>query len=248
MFPQELVQIIDETFTVNSISAINGNTRNTTKITLPEKTKGYIYRISVTPKGSNALSNSLFDLLQTVGSTNISLASSFAKYTIQNGDNNSVDAFIFDNVFDADNFLSKKDLNWSACKMMLNRLSCCFASQDCIGRNVYFGFRNNNTMQGLNVRLEIVALVDQSLTANYKYSYPISNTTNKEVIYLISTDNINWEKIQLRSGYKFTHLIDAAELFIKINTERKSVVYKLTPDERYKVYWNIKGYLDLMRY
>ncbi|RZJ71450.1 hypothetical protein [Flavobacterium sp.] len=248
IFSQELIQVTDETLTVNSVSAINGHTRNTAEITLPEKTKGYIYRISVTPKGSNALSNSLFDLLQTIGSTNISLTSSFAKYAIKNGDNNSVDAFIFDNVVDANNFLNKRDGHWSLCKSMLNRVSCCFASQECIGRKVYFGFRNNNAMQGLNVRLEIVALVDQSLSANYKYSYPISNTTDKEVRYLISTDNINWEEIQLRNGYKFSHLVSVAELYFKITTLRKSVAYKITPNERYKIYWNTNGYLDLTRY
>lgn len=248
-FSQELVQVTDETITVNSTSAINGYTRNKTEVIFPEKTIGYIYRISITSKGANPVNNSLFGLLQNIGSTNISLASSFAKFAIQNNDNNAVDAFIFSNVYDADNFYSKKDQNWSACKSMPNRVNCCFATKECLGKQIYFGFRNNNIMQGLNVRIEIVALVDKASSSDYKYSYTINNSSGKELKYSLSLDGINWEETQLRNGYLQTHTIDKNEVYFKIFTDNlKFVTYKLTPNERYKIFLNSQGLWDLIRY
>lgn len=43
---------------------MSGNTRNITQVTLPEKTKSYIYRISISPKGKSSVDNSLFELLE----------------------------------------------------------------------------------------------------------------------------------------------------------------------------------------
>ena len=160
IYAQELVQVTDETLTVNSVTAMTGYTRNKTEVTLPDRTSGYIYRISVFPKGTNPAGPSLFSLLKKLGSSNISLASSFAEYAIANNDNSSVDAFIFSSPDDANNFYAKKDGYWNACKSMPNRVSCCFATKECMGKEVYFGFRNNNIMKGLDVKLEVVALVE----------------------------------------------------------------------------------------
>lgn len=99
----------------------------------------------------------------------ISLASSFTKFAIKNNDNNAVDAFIFNNVFDAENFYAKKDGNWTSCKIMMNRGNRCFMSKECLANKIYFGFRNNNTMQGLSVRLEVVAIVDSNSQVSFKY-------------------------------------------------------------------------------
>lgn len=248
-FSQELIQVTDETLTVNSTSAISGYTRNKTEVILPEKTIGYIYRISIFPKGENPVDNSLFDLLQNIGSTKISLAGSFAEFAVRNNDNNAVDAFIFNNVYDADNFYSKKDQNWNACKSMPNRVNCCFATKECIGRQIYFGFRNNNIMQGLNIRIEIVALVDKTTTFDYKYSYTINNSSGKELKYSLSLDGINWQETQLRSGYLKTHTIDKNVMYFKIFTDDlKFVTYKLIPNERYKIFLNTQGLWDLIRY
>lgn len=249
LLSQELIAVTDETITVNSTTAINGYTRNRTEVILPEKTTGYIYRISIFPKGMTSKNTSLFDLLEDIGSPNISLASSFAKFAINNNDNNSVDAFIFNNIYDADNFYSKNDDNWNACKSMLNRVSCCFATEECIGQTIYFGFRNNNIMQGLDVRIEIVAVVDKTSTYDYKYSYTIDNSSDRELKYNVSIDGANWEETQLRSGYHQTHTIGKKEMFFKIFTDNfKYVTYKLTPNERYKIFLNENGIWDLIRY
>lgn len=250
IFSQELIQVTEETITVNSTSAINGYTRNITSVTLPEKTKGYIYRLSIVKKGQQSNSSPLLDLLENMEPANISLAASFSKFAIQNNDNEAVDAFIFNNTYDADNFYAKKDNNWSSCKSMFNRVSCCFASQDCIGHKIFFGFRNNNIMQGLDIKLEVVALVDNTMTNNFKYSYSINNTSNQELKFLISIDNINWTETTLRSGYLKTFTFEQNEIYFKINTNNfKSASYKMIPNERYKILWNQNlSKWDLNRY
>lgn len=250
IYSQKLIAVIDETFTVNSTSSMTGYTRNITQISLPEKTKSYIYRISIFPKGSSSVDNTLFDLLKKMGGVNVNLATSFAQFAVKNNDNFAVDAFIFSNTYDSDNFFSKKDGNWSACKTMNNRVSCCFSTDDCIGRNIYFGFRNNNMMQGVDVKLEVVAVIDSTMTSNFKSSYSILNSSNRELKYLISFDNKNWTETTLRNGYLQNLSFDQKEVFFKIYTNKyKFSAYKLTPNERYKIIYNQNSSKwDIVRY
>jgi hypothetical protein len=249
-YAQELVQVTDEVITVNSTSSLTGYTRNKTEVILPEKTISYIYRISIFPKGKSDVDNSLFDLLKSMGSSKVSLTTSFAEFAIKNNDSEAIDAFIFNNTYDADNFYTKKDNNWSACKSMMNRVSCCFATKECIGNKIYFGFRNNNIRQGLDVKIEIVALVDKNSTAHYKYAYSINNDTNVELTYSISLDNQNWVEKTLRSGYLQNFSLEQKEIYFRISSANNKIInYKLTPNERYKIFWNIKNeYWDLNRY
>lgn len=236
---QELIQVIDETLVVNSSTAIGGNTRNKTEVTLPEKTKAYIYRISIFPKGESSIANSLFDLLQQMGGANVAMASSFTQFAIKNSNNNAVDAFIFNNTYDSDNFYAKRDESWSACKSMANRVNCCFSTKECIGKQVFFGFRNNNITQGLEVKLEIVAVVDNSMEADYKYSYTIENPTGRDLKFQISTDKTNWKDYNLRDGYKQIFTFEQQEIYIRIYTDRlKFSSYKLGPNDRYRIIWN----------
>jgi hypothetical protein len=235
---QSLVEITNETLTVNSTSNMTGNTRNKADVKLPENTIKYIYRISVLPKGDATVANSLFDLLQTAGPASVKVASSFAQYAIGNNDNLSVDAFIFNNVYDAEKFYNKES-DWGACKSLMNRVSCCFATSDCIGQQVFFGFRNNNIMQGLDVKLEVVALVDTSSASTSKYSYTIENGTGREISYYISLDNVNWKQVSLRDGYQHNPTVEQSTLYFKLVTNTsKSVLYTLRPNERYKIVWN----------
>lgn len=247
---QQLVQVSDEVITVNSSTSLTGYTRNKTEVLLPEKTIGYVYRISVFPKGSVSVGTTLFDLLDAVGGTNISLASSFARFAITNNDSNSIDAFIFNNTYDADNFFSKNDGNWSSCKSLMNRGSCCFATKECLGNKIYFGFRNNNIAQGLDVKIEIVALVDINSTSIYKYSYSINNKTNIELKYFVSLDNVNWQENTLRSGYLQNFSFSQREIYFKIVSNNfNTKAYKLAADERYQLFWNDKELCwDLSRY
>lgn len=250
LYAQQLIQVTDETITVNSTTSLTGNSRNKTEVALPEKTKAYIYRISIFPKGKSKVDNSLLDLLTEMGGANVSMAASFAQFAIKNNDNSSIDAFIFNNTFDADNFYNKKDGDWNACKTMTNRVSCCFSTKDCIGPKIFFGFKNNNIMQGLDVKLEIVALIDTSLKSDYQYSYTIRNSSNTEVKYMLSLDNINWKELSLRNDYNQTFTFHQEEIYFKIKTDSfKSSTYKLIPNERYRIFWNTSlAKWDLTRY
>lgn len=249
-YGQELVSVTDEVLTVNSATALSGHPRNKTEVTLPEKTIGYIYRISIFPKGQTAVDHSLFDLLKEVGGKNISMASSVAKFAIKNNDGNAIDAYIFNNTYDADNFYDQKDTNWTACKTLMNRVSCCFYTNECMNNKIYFGFKNNNLMQGLDVKIEIVALVNKNAFYNNQYTYAITNSANIEIKYSLSTDNIRWEEMRLRQNYLQNHKMPQKEIHFRINTGLNKVVnYKLIPSERYKIYWNTKNLCwDLMRY
>jgi len=237
-YSQKYIDVTDETLTVNSRTALLGNTRNITSITLPEKSIGYIYRVSVFPKGNADAANSLFKLIRSVDPST-ALATTLMQFSIKNNDGNSVDAFIFNNTYDADNFYAKNDNNWSACKSMPNRSNCCFSTNDCINRTIYFGFRNNNISQGLDVKLEVVAIVDSSKLSNYSFSYTVQNGTDREIKIQISNDDLNWAEKSLRSGYQETYTLEQSKMYIRIYTTTDSFVhYKLDPAERYKIIFN----------
>jgi len=247
---QELVQVINEVITVNSTSSLLGYTRNKVQVRLPEKTKSYIYRISVYPKGNAGIDQSLLELLKKVGGAEVALMSSLSDFAIRNNDNLSIDAFIFNNVYDMDNFYSKNENNWSACKTMLNRANSCISVKECLNKDVFFGFRNNNISQGLDVKLEIIALVDSTSTVDYLHSFTINNNSNQELKYFLSPDNINWKEMVLRKGYINSFNIEQEKLFFKIYTDKyKFSSYRLDPSERYKIIWNSSKMIwDLVKY
>jgi len=247
---QSLVQVLDETITVNSIYALSGNTRNKAEIRLPEKTKSYIYRISVFKKGEGGINKSLLEILNDFGGAKVSLMTSFANFAVKNNDNLAVDAFIFNNIYDAENFIGRKDGNWSACKSMPNRQNSCFVMSQCLNRDVFFGFRNNNISQGLDVKLEVVALVDSTQKADHLFSFKIVNSSGREIKYLISKDEQNWEQDNLRHSYFKSYSIEQRYMYFKIYTDKqKFVYYKINPEDRYKIIWNTnKAMFDLIRY
>ena len=249
IYSQQLVPLTDETITVNSTTSLTGITRNKVEVTIPENTKAYIYRISIFKKGESNSDNSLFDLLQKFGTSNISLASSLAQFAVRNNDNIAVDAFIFSNSYDAQGFVDMQDGTWSHCKEMRNRVNCCFSSKECLGRKLYFGFRNNNIMQGLDVKLEVVALIDSG-SSNFTYSYSITNSANRELKFMLSEDQENWTSKTLRPGYTLPFSLPESNIYFKIYTDQfRFVLYKINPDERYQILWNNnKNSWDLSRY
>jgi len=130
---------------------------------------------------------------------------------------------------------------------MPNRTNCCFESDECINNRIFFGFRNNNIAQGLNVRLEVIAFIDDS--TGDKFSYTITNSTPNEVKYFVSTDNTNWEESLLRSGYHMIYNNSLKEFYFKTVSNKKTAAYKILPNERYKIVIdNQTGKLDLIRY
>lgn len=229
MAQQNLIEVLSDNFTVNSVSAFGGNTRNFAEVVLPDNAIGYVYRLTVVRKGAGSLSNSLFTLLKQQG-TNVTLGVSLAQFAIQNADGNAVDAYIFSSPYDKDNFYAKRDGSWNACKQMPNRSNCCFSTRDCLGKRVYFGFRNNNTMQGLDVKLEVVAVVDTTHQQQVSNTFSITNGSTREIEYQISSDGIRWEKVNVRPNYSNNHSSILPELMVRIyTTPTQFVSYKIQP-------------------
>ncbi|MBY0480829.1 MAG: hypothetical protein K2Q21_05690 [Chitinophagaceae bacterium] len=240
-----------EVITVNSTTSMTGYTRNITKVVLPEKTSAYVYRVTILPKGGRVADGSLLKVLSGLaGSSGLGAGISLMDYAIKSNDGNSVDAFIFNNPYDADYFYKKQDANWTACKAMPNRGNCCFYSGECLGREIYFGFKNNNIRQGLDVQLEVVAITDSSLVGTSRYSLTILNGTTGLVKYQVSSDMVNWQNFELRTGYQNTLDLSQNMAYCRIFTDNlKYVQYKVVPGERYKIVWNMQQLkLDLQRY
>lgn len=235
---QELIKVFDETLTVNSKSNYGGNSHNLAEVILPKKTTAIIYRISIFDKGTGLFDTELIELLKQVGGAKISLATTFAEFGVKSNDNEAVDIHLFNNIYDATDFHHKKE-GWSACKSQLNRTNCCVKTSEFLTNRIFFGFKNNNYMQGLDVRLEVVAILDTSLKYDYKYTYQITNGANKELNFLISFDGQNWENATLRNGYIMPINTEKNPIFFKINTdETKKSEYRLQPNERFKIIFN----------
>jgi hypothetical protein len=237
---QQYSNVTDETITVNSKTSLSGSTRNITNVELPEKTIGFIYRISTFSRGNADVDNSLFKLVKSV-EPSTALVTSLMEFAIKNNDGNSLDAFIFNNTYDADNFAAKKDGNWTACKSMMNRGNCCFPTKDCLNHRIYFGFRNNNISQGLDVKLEVVAIIDTVKGKAQTYSYTLLNSTANELKFYVSYNDTAWTINSLRANYQATFTFEKPVIYVKIYTNAMSFVhYKLTPDNRYKFVFNVQ--------
>ena len=251
---QQYVNVMDQLFTVhsagNAFMNSNSNSRSFIQVDFPAKTTGYIYRISTSPKtvvnGQNA---QLYELLKGVSPANIVMGASLAQFVINNSDGSAIDAYTFSNVYDVNNFIQKKEGNWTPCLQNAGVISACYASNKCLSPTMYFGFRNNNITTGLNIHLEIVALVDTASTAaSYSYNYTIANGANQPLNYLISNDNIKWERFNVQQGYVSNIKRDQSVLHIRLVTSILNMVtYEIHPDDRYRIIWNGNRW-DLTKY
>lgn len=231
-----LIKITDETVTVNSTSNLSGNSKNLTEIDIPQKTKAYIYRVSIYPRGQYSNENSLVSLLSSMDPDELALTNSFGQFAIKNSGYN-IDAYIFNNSSDASNFLKGK--TFYACKSFTNKSNFCYSENTCLGNRIYVGLNNNSLMQGLDVRIEVVAIVDNSSDATSTYSYNVENPTNTGVNFSISTDNTNWTNHSVSSRKSLTFKLNQGHCFLKIQTSLfKTVNYKIYSGRKYKVYWN----------
>jgi hypothetical protein len=246
-FGQSYVQVADQTLTVNSTSNLTGRSRQYVRVDLPSNAIGYVYRATIMPKGATASNSNLLSLLANYAPKEIALGAQLTQLAVNVNDGNALDAFTFYNPYDADNFVAEHDNNWSSCTSNLNIINTCYSTNRCLNPTLFFGFRNNNLMQGLNVRLEIVAITD-SIKQLPSVTYSILNATDQEIKFQLSNNQRTWESMSLRSGY-VKSLTEDKPLFIRIYTSLfKFVNYKLDPNERYRIIWSNQGKWDLIRY
>ncbi|ADB40000.1 hypothetical protein [Spirosoma linguale] len=237
-FSQELVEVLSETFTANSITSMSGSTRNVAEVQLPRGSIGYTYRISVFKRGRVSIGNGLLSLLQSVPMSQLTIGANLAQYALSQNDGTQIDYFIFTTPDDKNAFYRKVDGNWSSCRSFLNRVNTCSHSDKCINETIWFGFRNNNMSQGLDIHLEVVAIVNQDNT-DETYSFKITNGALQDVNFQLSADNQNWQECSLRSNYEGTWRFKQSYAYFKLTTQGKGTVnYRINNNERYKITLN----------
>lgn len=155
---QKLVSAVDNTITVFSRNAPAGNT-DVIEVSLPANTRSYVYRISIFKKDQWIAGPSLAVLLDSMGARKVSQATDFRQFAVSNNDNTIASAFIFTNPNDADHFYHNKPGS-RACKNLQRITSTCLSSNQCLGKKLYFGFSNGNAADEIDVRLEVVGVVE----------------------------------------------------------------------------------------
>ena len=250
---QRYIGIMDQLFTVHSAGNVfvntNSNSRNIIQVNFPVKTKGYIYRITTGSGNSAGQPEKLYQLLKSMVPPQVAMEASLAQFVINSTDSKAIDAYIFSNVYDSNNFLQKREGNWTACQQNSGVLSTCLASDQCISPTIYFGFRNNNLANPINVHLEVVAIVDTTSQIDFSYSYTVANGTTQAINYQISNDQTNWESYTVAQGYANTLKRDQQVIYIRlITTALNMVTYEIHPEQRYRIIWSNAGRWDLVTY
>ena len=240
---QQFVSVMDQLFTVHSSGNVfvnnNSSSRNIIEVHLPAKTVGYVYRVSAKAKNSLTGQNAqLFDLLKTIAPKQIVMEAALTQFAVQQTDGEAIDVFAFNTADDANIFLRKQDNFLRPCWYNLGVINTCFAKNTCLSPTIYFGFRNNNLATGINVHLEVVAVIDTSAKIEYRYS--ISNGVNQNLYYLLSNDQVNWERHLVATGYTDNLSSGQSKLYIRLITSVTSMVtYEILPEQRYRIVWNI---------
>lgn len=249
---QQFVPVMDQLFTVHSSGNLlvnsNSSSRNVIDIHLPDKTVGYIYRVSAKAKNSvSGSNNQLFELVKGIAPKQIVMEAAIAQFVVNQADGAAIDVFAFNTVADANGFLLKQDNVWRPCWYNLGVLNTCYARNTCISPTIYFGFRNNNLATGINVHLEVVAVVDTNATNTYGYT--LSNGANQSLSYLLSSDQVNWERHSITAYDANTFNSTQSKLYIRLVTfVLNMVTYELLPGQRYRIVWNNIGRWDLVTY
>jgi len=112
---------------------------------------------------------------------------------------------------------------------------------------VYFGFRNNNLAAPVNVHLEVVAIVDTAARAAVPVACTITNGTNQGANYLISTDQLHWQRYSLMAGDSRTLELDQTKRYIRVVSGLFDFrTYEIQPAKRYRLIVNTAGKLDVI--
>lgn len=234
-----LEDVFSQVLTVNSRTAIKGNTRSVVRLSLPPNTYAYVYRLTITKKGDMGMSTALFKLLKGMEDKRIAIPAALAELAIKNSENEAVDAYIFASSYDCENFANKKDESWIACNEMSQVANSCRYVDFALGPMVYFGFRNNNYLQGLDIKLEVVALVDDAMKFQ-KYTFGILNKSGQDMNFYMSYDDKEWEFMpQIRDDHENWYTRPQNYLYVKIYTTRsKFKKFLLFANNRNKLLWD----------
>jgi len=247
---QDFVSVMDQSFVVHSAGNVfvnaNSTTRNQVTVNFPARTMGYVYRVTAA-KGNTGQGDKLIGLLKSMAPRQVVMEAALAQYALNYSDGGAVDVFAFNRVNDVNAFLRKQDGYWQPCWSNLGVISTCFATAQCLGPTVYFGFRNNNLAAPVNVQLEVVAIVDTSVRAAIASGYTIVNGANQGLTYLISTDRQNWERHSIIAGDTQTLNLSQSPVYIRVVTSLFNMVtYEIQPGRRYRIVWSNANKWDVI--
>jgi hypothetical protein len=238
-----------QTLVINSQTAVGKKSRNFADFTLPDNSIGYVYRITVFPKGDKKVPNDLFDLVSKVSSKEIAFGAELTKYMIDVNADEAIDTYIFSDRNSFSNFYSG-GTNWVACKTMPNRRGICVASNECLSKKLFFGFENKNWTHGVEVLLEVVAVIDTDLMPLNRplkpfdptrkivlsglYNYSILNTSLlNNFDAQVSTDGINYKIYHINAGETVSRFFTANPIYLKLYNYSRPL--RLTPNKKYKI-------------
>ena len=191
---KEFKKCTDEKFAVNSYTNITGHSSAIRTVDLPENTIGYIYRIRISKIKEKINGNALFNELAKYTADEISIGVSLANFIINQNDAEDIDAYIFPNINESNNFYNNQA--YRVCQNLEGIKGCCNSSNLCTSnRKIYFGFRNTNIREGLYVSLEVTAIIEKpkfvNNSSNNKKTEKSSGVQILEALLANSNNNQN---------------------------------------------------------
>ena len=222
------VSVLNEKLTVNSITNVTARyRRNAAEFSLPVGTIGFIYRISVFQAGKVNMTNQLTDLVKNLPIQDVryKIAAQVGSYALQGANNESIDYFIFQNQADKTQFLKDGIEGINTCSSHAQRNNVAKYSDDCIQKKMYLGFQNKNLSQGLDVQLEVVAVVEKR-EVGVKFipkipafsTFSIKSNCGLLTRIEISKDGETWNEYTLESNQSTTFRSVGNKSFIRIST------------------------------
>jgi hypothetical protein len=143
-------------------ATVGGKSRETIKIDLPRNTTGWYYGFTTTPGESGMANLNLAIQLGALAMDPIGLTkAALEKINVPNG-SASIDVYTLDQN-NSDLFMAKVDLNGGSYSYfrdgtVLNTRSGVIQIAQITGNTVYLGLKNPSTFDGINIKLEVVAI------------------------------------------------------------------------------------------
>ena len=236
---KRFVSVSDESFIINSQTALNGKSFNSVEVTLPEKTTGIIYRIISSSIGNNVESVPLIKQLKEFTPDDFAVNNSLGRLATKANSPRAIDFYLINHQSDIGNFSRKEAFSY--CKKIENRAEVCYYTDEClVGSKLFIGFVNNDATTGADVQFEMVAVIDAASDVTTRFPFVVSNSYNKAATLEWSADGINYSAGQtIPAEMVSTMSFPSSPMFLRVRTNLiKFKNYKVLSQAKYKVYWN----------
>jgi hypothetical protein len=237
---KRFVTVADDSFTINSQTALNGKTFNVVEATLPDKAIGVIYRITSGSKGTLKQSKPLLLQLRDYTPEDFTINNSLGRLTIKADQPRPINIYVLDHVVEAGKMQASKP--FVPCKQFENRSEICFYSNECLtSSKLFFGFVNPDVSIGADVQFELIAIIDDKAEAKVKdFPFVITNKSNSSVQIQWSKDgNIQSAVETFPGGTVYTARFPDKLMYITVRTSLfKFKKFQVFSDAKYEIFWN----------